>query len=152
MDMQSILSSILNSGQADKISQKTGLDQNQLSQVIAAGLPMILGGMAKNTSTQQGADSLNNALDQHATSPVLNDPEAATSDAAVQDGGNILSHVFGSNNTAAADKVSQKTGIDSATTMKVLAMLAPLVMAYMARKKTRTAWTAAVWRVFCRAF
>ena len=142
MDMQSILNSILSSGQADKISQKTGLSQDQLSQVIAAGLPMILGGMANNASSKNGAESLNNALDKHTNSPVLDDAEKAASDTAESEGGSILGHVFGDNKSAAADGVAKQTGVDSATVMKVMAMLAPLVMAYLAKQKSTSGFDA----------
>lgn len=128
----------MSSDQADKISQKTGLSQDQLTQVISAGLPMIVGTMAQNSTSQSGAASLNNALNKHVNSPVLSSSDAVTSDATIQDGGNILGHIFGGGHAGAANQVSQKTGVDAATVMKVMAMLAPLVMAYLAKKRSGT--------------
>ena len=138
MDLQAMIQDILSGNTGEKISQKTGLGQDQLSQVISLGLPMILGGMAKNTTTQEGADSLDTALaHDHQQSLVLNDPEAATSDTAELDGTKILGHVFGDDRPAVSSAVSEKTGIDAAKIMQVLALLAPLVMAYLAKKKTQ---------------
>lgn len=136
MDLQSMLSEILNSNTKEKLSQKTGLDYDQLSQVINLGLPMILGGMAKNSANDDGAESLDSALTKdHVGSTVLQNPDEATADSKLQEGGKILEHVFGPSRSTVSTAVSQKTGIDSQKTMQVLAFLAPLVMAYLAKKK-----------------
>lgn len=137
MDLQLLLSTIMNNGTSEKISQKTGLDADQLSQVISLGLPMILGGMARNASSPDGAESLDSALAQdHSNSTVLDSADEAASDTTELDGSKILGHIFGTDKSNVSDAVSEKTGIDSQKIMQVLAILAPIVMAYLAKKKT----------------
>lgn len=136
MDLQSMLGEILQGDTKDKLSQKTGLNQDQLMQVINLGLPMILGGMAKNTTTEKGAESLNNALAKdHTSSDVLSNSEAAVTNDKLLEGGKILGHIFGSDQSAVGSAVSKKTGIDTQKIIQVLAFLAPLIMAYLAKKK-----------------
>ncbi|HEX2640831.1 MAG TPA: DUF937 domain-containing protein, partial [Pyrinomonadaceae bacterium] len=48
----------------DQISQSVGADQSSVSTAIQAALPMLVNGLANNASTPQGAESLNNALEQ----------------------------------------------------------------------------------------
>ena len=136
MDLQSILNTVLKTGVENTISNKTGLDKDQVSQVIAAGLPMILGGLAKNTDTKEGADALDAAVtkDHSDTSP-LEDSEKAAAAADEKDGEGILGHVFGGSGGNIFDLIASKTGSDSDTVKKVLAMLAPLVLVYLAQHK-----------------
>jgi uncharacterized BrkB/YihY/UPF0761 family membrane protein len=47
------------------ISQTTGTDSTAVNSVIQSALPMILGGLANNAATPDGAESLNSALEQH---------------------------------------------------------------------------------------
>lgn len=136
MDLQAMLVDILNDDVKNKLNQKTGLDSDQLSQIINLGLPMILGGMAKNATTDEGAESLDSAIAKdHMGTHILEDSDQATADSKLLEGSKILGHVFGTDQPAVGSAVSQKTGIDSQKIMQVLAFLAPLVMAYLAKKK-----------------
>ena len=49
----------------DQISQTAGLDLSTTSSIVQNALPAILGGLANNAATPSGAESLNNALEQH---------------------------------------------------------------------------------------
>ena len=44
------------------------------------------------------------------------------------DGGGILGHIFGNNQTQVAKEVSQKTGLDMGQVAQLLITLAPIVM------------------------
>lgn len=132
-----MLKTILSGDATEKISQKAGVSQDQISQIINLGLPMILGGMAKNTTTDEGAKSLDDALSKdHMNSTVIDDANQATADEKIVEGNKILDHIFGSDQPAVSEAVSQKTGIDTQKILQVLAFLAPLVMAYLAKKKS----------------
>ncbi len=138
MDVSSILNSVLGNNNATQaISQKTGLSQDQVSQMIATGLPVILGGMAKNAQTNDGATSLNDALDQHVDSPVVGDPAQAATDAATADGGNILSHVFGNGTGSISEVIANKIGVDPKQVQSALAILAPIAIGYLAKHKSQ---------------
>jgi hypothetical protein len=55
--------------------------------------------------------------------------------AAGSEGGGILSHIFGNHQPAVASQVGQKTGLDTAQAGRLLVLLAPLVLAYLARRR-----------------
>lgn len=136
MDLQSILSNVLSNGSATQaISDKTGLSQDQVSQAISVGLPVILGGMARNAQTSDGATSLNSALDQHTDSDVVADPTNATTTEAQGDGGNILSHVLGSDTGSVSATIADKIGADPEKVQSALAILAPIAIGYLAKHR-----------------
>jgi hypothetical protein len=140
MDLQSILNEVMSGNLSGAVSKKTGLKKQDVEQIIRSGIPIILGGLGKNVTTQQGADALNEAIDtDHTDTAILNDPDVATSETTVADGTKVLGHVFGQDDsTAVSNALSSKTGVDNATVMKILAMLAPVILAALAKQKSDT--------------
>lgn len=152
MNTQSLTSSLLQQLQQgpalQQVSQTLGVDSNQASQAIQSALPLLLGALGNNASNPQGAQSLLNALqrDHLGTSP------AAASGAGGLDlggllgavlgggggqatnGAGILGHVFGRQSPQAAQLLGQKTGLDSGRSGQLLALLAPIVMSFLAQK------------------
>lgn len=129
-----------------EISQNVGADNSMVSTAIQYALPAIIGGLANNASTPQGAESLNNALEQdHTGGGVLDNlgglagmifgggqqarpPRQA-------DAGGILGHILGGSQGAVAQDVSQKSGLNMGQVAQILMMLAPIVMSYLGQKK-----------------
>jgi len=96
-------------------------------------VPLIVGHLAQNASTQQGADALNNALGEHAgfhISDVLNGILSGSSGQGI--GGAILGHIFGNNQSAASGGLGQVTGLGQQNSSQLMAILAPIVMAALA--------------------
>lgn len=129
-----------------EISQNVGADNSMVSTAIQYALPAIIGGLANNASTPQGAESLNNALEQdHSGGGVLDNlgglagmifgggqqaPPPRQADA-----GGILGHILGGSQGAVAQDVSQKSGLNMGQVAQILMMLAPIVMSYLGQKK-----------------
>jgi hypothetical protein len=129
----------------EQISQSTGLDTSAASSVIQTALPHILGGLANNAATPEGAESLNNALQQHHDGGLLDNlgslgsmifgAQETEAPAPQVDGGGILGHIFGNSQGQVAQEVSNKTGVNTGQVAQVLMMLAPIVMSYLGRRK-----------------
>ncbi len=135
MDLKSILGNIMQNKMSQVIADKTGLSTAQVNSAIAVGLPMILAGMAKNASASDGAESLNKALDQHVDSGVTDDPAHLAAAEVESDGSKILSHVFGPNSGDIMDAIASKIGTDKQSIQRLMIILAPIAMAYLARQK-----------------
>lgn len=137
MDLKSVLKNVAKPESIENISKATGQSNDSVKNIIEAGLPLILGKVEQNVGTKKGELSLNNALEQHSDGSIL-DTLAGIFGGNNQnsDGISILGHIFGKSNNKAADNVAKKTGVDAATVMQVLSFIAPLVMAYMAQKRT----------------
>ena len=143
--LEDLLGQEQGSAAVGQISQTAGLDPSTTASVIQTALPAILGGLANNAATPDGAESLNNALDQHHDGSLLDnlgglssmifggDAQAAPPPQA--DAGGILGHIFGNSQGQVAQQVSNQTGVSTGQVAQVLMMLAPIVMSYLGRQK-----------------
>ncbi|HGK7302861.1 MULTISPECIES: DUF937 domain-containing protein [Stenotrophomonas] len=127
-----------------QVSQQLGLDSSQTTQAVGSALPLLLGALGQNASEPQGAQSLLNALQRDHLGggsggggfdlgSILGAVMGGGSSGAT-DGAGILGHVFGGQQPQAAELLGQKTGLDSGTTGKLLAILAPIVMSFLAQR------------------
>ena len=116
-----------------QISQQLGITPGQASTAIAAGLPLLIGALGRNARQPQGAEELFGALQRdhvgHNPEDVLN---AALTGGG--DGEKILGHIFGSREPMAAQGLGVATGLQPDMANKVLRLLAPVALGYIAKK------------------
>ncbi|MCB1023931.1 MAG: DUF937 domain-containing protein [Acidobacteria bacterium] len=124
-----------------QISNMLGADQNTTDSAIQIALPVILSGLANNASTPQGAQSLNNALEQDHNGGLLDMLGGflggGTAQSRQTDGGGILGHILGNKQGQVAQEISNKSGMDLGQVAKLLITLAPIVMAYLGKQKQK---------------
>lgn len=134
--LESLTSQI--SGQAlEGLSRQLGADQGTTQSAISAALPMIIGAMARNTQSQDGAASLANALDKDHDGGILDNLSGFLGSPDNGPGGAILGHVFGQKRSGIEAGLSQMTGLNSGQAGTLLENLAPLVMGYLAKQKSQ---------------
>ena len=119
----------------NQISQMLGADQTTTNSAIQMALPMILSALAKNAAQPQGAESLNNALQENHNGGILNNLNGYLNAPDANDGIGILGHILGQKQGAAAQQVSQNSGLDMGQVAQLLIMLAPIVMGYLGKQK-----------------
>lgn len=118
-----------------QISQQLGIDPGTAQQAVAGAIPLLTGALARNAAQPQGAQALNNALDQHdggifdQLSGFLGGGNANSL------GGSILGHILGNRQETAAGHLGQATGLDSSRALQLLMMLAPLVMGALGKSR-----------------
>jgi hypothetical protein len=98
-------------------------------------LPMILGALAKNAANPQGAETLSNTLQKNHDGSILDSLGSNLNNPNTDDGLGILGHIFGQKQGAAAQQVSQNSGLDVGQVAQLMITLAPIVMGYLGRKK-----------------
>ncbi len=137
------LFSQLQQGQGlQQVSQQLGLDPQQASSAIGAAVPLLLGALGTNASQPQGAQSLLNALQKDHSGGGGGGLDVGGILSAVLGGGGsgatngagILGHMFGGQTSQAAQLLGQKTGLDSGRSTQLLAVLAPIVMSFLAQR------------------
>jgi hypothetical protein len=137
-----------------QMAQQLGASSQQIQSAVGAALPLLLGALGQNTAQPQGAAALFNALerDHGQATPqglgglgdllgaVLGGAGAAPGRGAggglgggLGDGAAILGHILGGNRQQAESQLGQATGLGNSAG-KLLAMLAPMVMAYLANR------------------
>jgi hypothetical protein len=130
MDMNDILKLMIASGAVDQISQQTGISANDAANVMEDVLPILIKGMqgqASNKSTQEG---FLKALADHGKEDTSDISKFLKKDD-TDDGDKIVGHLLGNDKEAVAAKAKKKSGIDTKTILKIMAILAPLLMSKM---------------------
>lgn len=109
------------------IASRLGIDPAKAQAAVQQALPVLIGGLAHNAATPQGAGALHNALQDHAGADiggVLGSVLGGNSGI----GGAILGHILGGQQGAAAQNIGQASGIGTQNAGQLLAMLAPILM------------------------
>jgi len=129
MSMLDMLQERLGGDAVRQIGQRLGTDPSTTQSAIAAALPMIVGGLAKNAQDPAQAGSLANALQKDHDGSILDDVAGYLGGGQpAADGAGILGHIFGGRTGAVEQGVSQVSGMEPGKTSALLSMLAPLVM------------------------
>lgn len=134
MSLLDTLKSHLDGDTIGKLAAKVGIDPEQARSAIKSALPTLVGALAKNTKSGEGADKLDKALGKH-EGGILAKLQAAAPDL-LTEGQKILGHVLGKKQDAAASEVAKASGgLSIAKVQDLLAGLAPMVMGVLGQKK-----------------
>ncbi|MGY0611368.1 DUF937 domain-containing protein [Luteimonas sp. A501] len=134
------LLSQLQGAPAQQVAQQLGVAPAQASDAIRAALPLLMGALGKNASQPQGAQALYGALQKdHAGLDLAGVMGAvlgggSSAGAGASQGGAILGHIFGGNQPRAEAGVAQATGLGQGQAGQLMKILAPIVMAYLAKQ------------------
>lgn len=128
-----VLTSHLNDQTLSQLSSRLGSDKAATSKAIAAAVPLLLGALAKNAATPNGAQALHDAVTRDHDGSILDNPNAIDSAAATGQGDGILGHVLGDRRSVAEQGIASASGLDMSKVGPLLAMLAPLVMGALGR-------------------
>ncbi|HEX8366933.1 MAG TPA: DUF937 domain-containing protein [Pyrinomonadaceae bacterium] len=147
--LQDLLGQQQGSEAVEQISRNVGAEPSAVNSAVQMALPAILGGLANNAATPEGAQSLNNALEQDHDGSLLDNlgglgnlifggakqQQQQTNPPRQADAGGILGHVFGNNQGQVAQQIGNQSGLNSGQVAQILMMLAPIVMSYLGRQK-----------------
>ena len=128
-----------------QIASQLGADQQQTESAVGAALPMLLGMLGNNANQSGGADALFGALMRdHAPAQaqgfgggdllgsvlgsVLGGGQGQNAGSA------ILGHIFGGQQQQAESSLGQASGLGGGNAGQLLAILAPIVMSFLANK------------------
>ncbi|RZJ48373.1 MAG: DUF937 domain-containing protein [Chryseobacterium sp.] len=118
---------------AEQAESKFGISKNQIIALLAVATPLVISYLRNKSQDAKEAEALNNALDKDHDGSILDD--ASQLDNRQEEGGSILSHVFGNQKNTVENKLSQNTGISIDKIGPILAMLAPVIMGYIGKEK-----------------
>ena len=119
---------------AAQAENKFGISKSQVIALLAVAAPLVISYLRKKSQDDPNeAEALNNALDKDHDGSVLDNPSQLAS--RQEEGGSILSHIFGGEKANVENKLSQNTGISMDKIGPILAMLAPIIMGYIGKEK-----------------
>lgn len=117
------------------LAGQLGMDENQTSSAVSAALPMLIQAMNRNSSSDEGAASLSNALEKDHDGGILSDLGGFFSSPENGAGAGILKHLLGENRGQVEQGISQMSGIDSQKAGGLLENLAPVLMGFLGQQK-----------------
>ncbi len=142
MDLMNLLQGQLSGNLVNFLGEQAGIQDQEKTQVATQGiLSTLIGALAKNASTPEGARSLNNALERDHDGSILDNlMDSFTGNTQPQqnkamDGAGILWHLLGDKQNNAAQMIGQTSGLDSGKVMNLMTMLAPVVMGMLGKTK-----------------
>ncbi|HYH44196.1 MAG TPA: DUF937 domain-containing protein [Thermoanaerobaculia bacterium] len=126
-----------------QMSRQLGISEDQTREALPAALAALTGGLAQNAAQPQGAQQLSNALNKDHDGGLLDSLDGFLGGMGGMGGGGgglgagaaILGHVFGQRQQQVEGKLGRATGLNPQTMASLLAMLAPIVMAYLGRQQ-----------------
>ena len=129
----------------EQISNTVNAEPGMVNSAIQMALPALINGLANNAQTPQGAESLNNALDQHDGGILDNLGGLGGLASAIFGGGQpaspqlnaggILGHILGGSQGQVTQQISNQSGLNMGQVAQILMILAPVVMGYLSRQK-----------------
>ena len=139
MDMETIMKMMLQSGALEQVSGMLGVDEKGAESALETVMPMLLRGMQgqmKNEDTKYG---FLQALNDHSKQDTK-DLKKAVKNVDMTDGAKIVNHLLGAEQEEIAAKAKKKSGLDTKTILKIMAIMAPILMSKMGQTaKTETA-------------
>ena len=129
------LNELLNMIPLDQLAAKLGVDADTARATAATALPSLLAGLQHNAASPDGAEALSAAVTQHDAGLLDGGVDIDAVD--TKDGAKIVRHALGDNQSSLASQLSgaAPAGVDlGALVQKALPILAPLVMAFLAKK------------------
>lgn len=119
-----------------QLAQSIGIDENDAKNVVSQLLPAVSKGIKSNIGSSDGLGGLMNALSSGDHQRYLDNPSALADSTAVDDGNNILGHIFGNKDVSrnVAGHAADATGVDSSIVKKILPLLATTVMGALSKE------------------
>lgn len=118
---------------AEQAENKFGISKNQIIALLAVATPLVISYLRNKSQDAKEAEALNNALDKDHDGSILDD--TSNLENRQNEGGSILSHIFGNEKNTVENQLSQNTGISMDKIGPILAMLAPVIMGYIGKEK-----------------
>lgn len=118
-----------------QISSKLGIPEDTAAKALGAILPALIGGISRNASQEDGARSLDQALNKDHDGSILGDIGGFISGFQGGPGEAILGHIFGNRQSAMSQQIGASTGLNAQTVTSLMAMAAPLVMGALGKQR-----------------
>jgi hypothetical protein len=119
------------------LSSAVGASEEDTRKAIGTAVPALLGGLAVETENPESAAALTEAVERDHSGDIF-DQLASLLDGSGSgkqfDGAGIVGHVFGNDETEVVNSLSAKSGANAGLVTKLLPILAPIVMGWLAKK------------------
>lgn len=136
MNITDLISGSLGSQATEGISEKLGIDKNQTQWVVSAAIPLMISALNYNAQkSPEKAQGIQQAIDSKSSAGILENLTGLFNQGPTEDEDKMVNHIFGKNTENVKESLSEKSGISMGKIGGILALLAPLIMAYIGKQK-----------------
>lgn len=121
--------------ESKQLATRAGVDTKDFGKVASVGLPLLLQAINRNNQSTNGLESFNQALNQHQTKNNYDSLNQFAQHVDTDDGDKIVSHILQDKQQTVNTGLADRLGVNPDTVKKVLAVLAPLAIKYLADQK-----------------
>ena len=141
MDLLDLVLNASGGGPVRQLAQNFGLSEEQTTSAVSALLPALGKGLARNTASPDGLQSLLAALSSNQHQRYLEQPDLLGQQETVQDGNGILGHILGSKEVSrnVASQAAAQTGLSASLLKQMLPLVATLAMGALSRQNSSAA-------------
>lgn len=132
MDMSTVLEAAIKAGAIKQVGKMIGVSEKEASSVVEDVLPLLILGMQGQAKNKDTKDGFLKALSDHSKDDT-DDVTKFLKNVDAADGAKIVNHLLGSKTEEVAAKAKKKSGLDTKTILKIMAVLAPLLMSKMGK-------------------
>jgi hypothetical protein len=126
----------LGGGTADKIGSTLGIDPKIISAAIPIIAPMILGGLKNQSINNGGQERVDHILNKFGDPNVLDNIDGHVDETVKKDNfDSNLGGLLGNSGSQVTDLISKNFNLDASTAAKIIPLVAPLIMGYLAKSK-----------------
>lgn len=137
MATSNLIGQLINKDTIAQLAKGSSASENQVESLLNSALPVLMQNMANNASTAEGSASLSKALSQHASAGGTTNVTTLLKQADTKDGEKILGHLLGGSKEEVTGGLAKKSGLNSGTTLMLLATLAPVLMNLVGNEKEK---------------
>jgi len=121
------------------ISEQVNASPEQTKNAVASAIPILMNALANNSSTEEGALALQNAVSRDHDGSILDNLGSFLKNPNLTDGAGILKHVLGNSQDNVVNYISNDSGLSGSSVAKILQMVAPIVMGFLGKKNSGSA-------------
>jgi hypothetical protein len=136
--MSDLINTLLNTFSGDGLAllgNKAGVDKKTAGKALTAILPSLIHALNKNSSSPEGAKSLNNALEKDHDGTILDNIFDSLKQQDESAGQGILGHIFGKKQPAVENGIGKTLGINASAIGKIMSLVAPFLMGIIGKTR-----------------
>ena len=133
MDLSKITSSLLSSDTLKGLSNLTGANTKDISNVLTSALPSLLKGVTEQAKNNVTAEGFAKALAQHAKDDTSS-LSGFLGKVDLADGAKIISHLLGSDKEETINRAVMASGVSANNVNAILSAIAPMLLSLLGKQ------------------
>ena len=131
-----LLSSLGGQQTTEKIGNSINVDPNIIQQALPIILPMILGGLKKQSESNGGQERVDHILNKYGNPDVLNDVDGHLNESLKKENfDSNLGGLLGNSGSQITDVLTKNFNLDGSTAAKIIPIVAPLILGYLTKSR-----------------